>query len=156
MKVEVDVVELTFTSALLLTKEENGDIVRIAKQYKRDCTLEESGVYNLIPRYGTTIFLARLKGQQKIVGFAHLVDVVTLVTKHGRVEDVAVDNEYQKCGIGRQMTERLIDHATNYRKLQFLDLTSRPSREIANHLYPNLGFELRETNVYRLELNPTK
>jgi ribosomal protein S18 acetylase RimI-like enzyme len=31
-----------------------------------------------------------------------------------------------------------------------VDLTSRPSREAANHLYQRAGFELRETNVYRL------
>ena len=30
-----------------------------------------------------------------------------------------------------------------------VDLTSRPSREAANRLYLRLGFELRETNVYR-------
>ena len=30
-----------------------------------------------------------------------------------------------------------------------LDLTSRPSREAANALYRKLGFQLRETNVYR-------
>jgi ribosomal protein S18 acetylase RimI-like enzyme len=32
-----------------------------------------------------------------------------------------------------------------------VDLTSRPSREAANHLYRNAGFELRDTNVYRYE-----
>jgi len=30
-----------------------------------------------------------------------------------------------------------------------VDLTSRPSREAANKLYQSLGFETRETNVYR-------
>jgi hypothetical protein len=30
-----------------------------------------------------------------------------------------------------------------------VDLTSRPSREAANRLYRRLGFEARETNVYR-------
>ena len=31
-----------------------------------------------------------------------------------------------------------------------VDLTSRPSREAANRLYERLGFELRDSNVYRL------
>jgi ribosomal protein S18 acetylase RimI-like enzyme len=30
-----------------------------------------------------------------------------------------------------------------------VDLTSRPSREIANKLYQNVGFQKRETNIYR-------
>jgi ribosomal protein S18 acetylase RimI-like enzyme len=34
-----------------------------------------------------------------------------------------------------------------------VDLTSRPSREAANRLYQRLGFGLRETNVYRYELD---
>jgi ribosomal protein S18 acetylase RimI-like enzyme len=29
-------------------------------------------------------------------------------------------------------------------------LTSRPSREAANRLYQRLGFQLRDTSVYRL------
>ena len=33
------------------------------------------------------------------------------------------------------------------------DLTSRPSREAANRLYAGLGFEKRETNVYRLTID---
>ena len=34
-----------------------------------------------------------------------------------------------------------------------VDLTSRPSRQDANRLYQELGFELRETNVYRYALD---
>ena len=33
-----------------------------------------------------------------------------------------------------------------------VDLTSRPSREAANRLYLSLGFEVRDTNVYRYRL----
>jgi hypothetical protein len=33
-----------------------------------------------------------------------------------------------------------------------VNLTSRPDRPAANRLYQRLGFEMRETNVYRLEL----
>jgi ribosomal protein S18 acetylase RimI-like enzyme len=38
--------------------------------------------------------------------------------------------------------------------LRFVDLTSRPSRDAANHLYRSLGFRLRETNCYRYDLTP--
>ena len=33
-----------------------------------------------------------------------------------------------------------------------VDLTSRPSRESANRLYKRMGFEQRDTNVYRFTL----
>jgi ribosomal protein S18 acetylase RimI-like enzyme len=35
-----------------------------------------------------------------------------------------------------------------------VDLTSRPSREVANRLYERIGFAERETNVYRHHLDP--
>ena len=34
-----------------------------------------------------------------------------------------------------------------------IDLTSRPSRETANKLYQSMGYEIRETNVYRYGLS---
>ena len=33
-----------------------------------------------------------------------------------------------------------------------VDLTSRPDREAANRLYLRMGFEMRQTNVYRRTL----
>ena len=36
---------------------------------------------------------------------------------------------------------------------RFVDLTSRPSRDVANNLYQPLGFKLRETNCYRHNLD---
>ena len=36
--------------------------------------------------------------------------------------------------------------------LDFVELTSRPSREAANGLYQSIGFRRRETNVYRHDL----
>ena len=38
-------------------------------------------------------------------------------------------------------------------KVDFLDLTSHPSREAANKLYQKLGWEKRNTNLYRFKIN---
>jgi len=46
-------------------------------------------------------------------------------------------------------------HAMNYARengAKSVDLTSKPSRIAANKLYRDLGFELRETNVYRYKI----
>jgi hypothetical protein len=45
----------------------------------------------------------------------------------------------------------LIDEATNRFHVRTIDLTSRPSREAANHLYQTSGFVKRDTNVYRYD-----
>lgn len=71
------------------------------------------------------------------------------------VEDVIVDEHRNGEGIGRLLTEAMLDRAREL-GCATVDLTSRPSREAANHLYRKVGFSLRETNVYRHELGPSR
>ncbi len=67
------------------------------------------------------------------------------------IEDVVVDEMYRGKGIGELLILKCIDYAKSNKVFQ-IDLTSRPSRVSANHLYQKLGFKQRETNVYRLVL----
>ena len=62
------------------------------------------------------------------------------------VEDVIVDGSVNGQGIGRRLTEAMIDRARQL-GCATVDLTSRPSREAANHLYKKVGFVERETNA---------
>jgi ribosomal protein S18 acetylase RimI-like enzyme len=67
------------------------------------------------------------------------------------IEDVVVDGTVRGVGVGEALTHAAIDEARR-RGARSLDLTTRPSRESANRLYRKLGFEMRETNVYRFSL----
>ena len=64
------------------------------------------------------------------------------------IEDVIVDDTARGRGVGEALTAEAIRlaYAAGARTL---DLTSRPSREAAHRLYSKLGFEVRETSVYR-------
>ena len=64
------------------------------------------------------------------------------------IEDVVVDEGARGSGVGRSLNEAAIALALAAGAVS-VDLTSRPSREEANRLYQKLGFEQRETNVYR-------
>jgi len=64
------------------------------------------------------------------------------------IEDVVVDGGARGSGVGRSLNEAAIERALAAGAVS-VDLTSRPSREDANRLYRKLGFELRDTNVYR-------
>lgn len=64
------------------------------------------------------------------------------------IEDVVVDDEARGQGVGEALNRFAIDVAAE-RGARSIDLTSRPSREAANRLYRRLGFEPRDTNVYR-------
>jgi ribosomal protein S18 acetylase RimI-like enzyme len=68
------------------------------------------------------------------------------------IEDVVVDESGRGKGVGAALSE----YALNLAKLQgakTVDLTSRPSREAANRLYKRIGFEPRDTNVYRIDIS---
>ncbi len=67
------------------------------------------------------------------------------------IEDVIVDDAARGQGIGEALTRRALDEA-KAAGATTVDLTSRPSREAANRLYQRVGFERRETNVYRYNL----
>ena len=53
---------------------------------------------------------------------------------------------YAKSLLGHLITEARRMGATS------VNLTSKPERLAANHLYQSLGFKPRQTNVYRLPL----
>ena len=64
------------------------------------------------------------------------------------IEDVVVDESARGRGVGEVLNRTALDLAYG-RGAKTVDLTSRPSREAANRLYQKLGFELRNTNLYR-------
>ena len=67
------------------------------------------------------------------------------------IEDVVVDGDARGRGVGEELNRAALDLARSL-GAKTVDLTSRPSREAANRLYRRIGFEPRETNVYRYDL----
>jgi ribosomal protein S18 acetylase RimI-like enzyme len=67
------------------------------------------------------------------------------------IEDVVVDESVRGRGVGELLNRAALDEARR-RSIDSVSLTSRPSREAANRLYQRIGFEPRETNVYRYRL----
>jgi ribosomal protein S18 acetylase RimI-like enzyme len=66
------------------------------------------------------------------------------------IEDVVVDETARGKGVGEALNLEALRLASDAGATT-VDLTSRPSREAANRLYQRLGFEPRQTNVYRYE-----
>lgn len=90
-------------------------------------------------------------GAERIVGMLTLVTFRLPTGVRAWIEDVVVDGGSRGRGVGEALTQAAIEHASA-RGAQTVDLTSRPSREAANRLYRRIGFEPRETNVYRFRL----
>ena len=82
-----------------------------------------------------------------------LVCVVLLPTGvRAWIEDVVVDEEARGAGVAGALVQAALERAEQ-EGARTVDLTSRPDREAANRLYLRLGFERRETNVYRISLD---
>ena len=66
------------------------------------------------------------------------------------IEDVVVDTSYR----GQGLSKLLVAHAIEFvksKQIPSLMLTSNPKRIAANKLYQTMGFERKETNVYRMK-----
>jgi len=98
---------------------------------------------------GTTILLA-LDDTDAIIGSLTLVLFRTPTGSRAWIEDVVVDRDARGQGAGEALVEEAIRLAAEA-GARTVDLTSRPSRDAANSLYEKIGFEARETNVYRYE-----
>jgi ribosomal protein S18 acetylase RimI-like enzyme len=100
----------------------------------------------LVSSPATTVFIAR--DDDRIVGSLTLVVFAIPTGLRAWIEDVVVDGAVRGRGVGELLTTAAIEESRR-RHVRSIDLTTRPSREAANRLYARLGFELRETNVYR-------
>ena len=98
----------------------------------------------------SVLFVARDEGA--IVGTLTLVVFAIPTGLRAWIEDVVVDESTRGRGVGEALTMAAIDEA-KLRGVKSIDLTSRPSRVAANALYLKLGFERRETNVFRFSLD---
>lgn len=67
------------------------------------------------------------------------------------IEDVVVDADARGRGVGEALNRFALDLARS-KGARTVDLTSRPTREAANRLYQRMGFELRNSNLYRFDL----
>jgi len=71
------------------------------------------------------------------------------------IEDVIVNESFRGKGVATALLCHAL-HIARDKGARKVDLTSAPSRGAANRLYQKLGFEQRETNVYRLYLSGEK
>lgn len=110
-------------------------------------TLEE--LDRVIKSESTCLFVG--EKENKIIATISLVIYKIPTGTKAWIEDVITDESARGHGYGKQLMEHAIAHARSI-GIKKINLTSSPFREAANKLYLNIGFELRETNMYRLEL----
>lgn len=93
------------------------------------------------------IYLAQINNE--IVGCAFLEIRTDLIRpyKYGFLSYVAVDNNYRRCGVGRELTGHIIKCAREL-GCSTLELTSANSRVGAHSFYESIGFTKKNTTVF--------
>jgi ribosomal protein S18 acetylase RimI-like enzyme len=100
----------------------------------------------LVENDDTVLFLALVNGQ--IMGILTLAFYRIPTGLKAWIEDVVVDDAARGSGLGAALNDAALNEA-RVRGAKDVSLTSRPAKEAANRLYKRIGFETRETNIYR-------
>ena len=112
-------------------------------------TFTESMFHELLASSHSHLFF--LQQDEQIAGMLTVGIYYSPTGGKAWIEDVVVDENFR----GQGLSKLLVSHAIEFVKSQhipLLMLTSNPSRIAANKLYQSMGFERKETNVYRMIL----
>ena len=112
--------------------------------------ITEAGFRSILKSENSHFFIAETDDDEIAGMLTASVYIIPTGIKYW-IEDVVVDNSHRGKGIGKELMIYAIEFARST-GAKSVDLTSRPSRIAANKLYQELGFALRETNVYRYNL----
>ena len=115
----------------------------------RPVKLTETTLKEIISQENTHLFF--LLADQEIAGMLTVGIYHSPTGGKAWIEDVVMDEKYR----GQGFSKPLVTHAVRFVKEQgipLIMLTSNPTRIAANKLYQKLGFEQKQTNVYRMNL----
>ena len=127
-----------------------GAFGRLHPQLSSSPPPDAAALEGIVGHPANTVLIARTAASE-IVGAMILVLFPLASGLRAWIEDVVVDESARGRGIGAALNRHAIEIARQA-GARTVDLTSRPDREAANRLYARLGFNQRNTNVYRLEL----
>lgn len=123
---------------------------RLLPQLSSSCSLPSaSEIAEIAESPSTRLLAAELDGE--IAGITVLVLFRLPTGLRAWIEDVVVDAAFRSRGVGEALLREALRQA-EHAGARTVDLTSRPEREAAIRLYERVGFERRDTNVFRCRL----
>jgi ribosomal protein S18 acetylase RimI-like enzyme len=124
---------------------------RLLPQLDPEAKLPGKKIFKEILKSPNTHFFIAVLDNEEIAGMLTLATYTVPTGMKVWIEDVVVEKSHRGEGIGKE----LMNFAVSFAKstgAKSVELTSRPSRTEANKLYLQMGFILRETNLYRYPL----
>ena len=130
------------------TSENVQRIKELLQQLSEQTSFDEDDLEAILVSEGSHLFFVYV--DEVVAGMLTLGSYRTPTGPKYWIEDVVVDT----CNRGRSFVRMLVEHAIGFVKEKndggILMLTSRPSRVAANALYQSVGFETKQTNVYKM------
>lgn len=105
----------------------------------------------IVNNENTILFLALDTDDGAVLGTLTLATYRVPTGLKAWIEDVVVDVGARGRGVGAALSEAALDKARDM-GAKGVELTSRASREAAHRLYRRIGFEVRETTVFKYRL----
>lgn len=118
----------------------------LAQLSERKPQIDTATLQQIVDSPDTYLYIGRTR--DRAVGMLTLASYLALAGRKWWIEDVVVDAQSRGQGIGQALVERAVAEVGQAGGGSLL-LTSRPSREAANRLYRRMGFQQRETNLYK-------
>jgi ribosomal protein S18 acetylase RimI-like enzyme len=131
---------------------------RLLPQLSRSAPpLDHAGLSRVVQAGSNIVLIARGQASGgepgEIVGTLTLAIFPIPTGIRAWIEDVVTDEAARGQGVGTALTVEALRLAREH-GARTVDLTSRPSRVAAGRLYEGLGFERRESRLYRRQLEP--
>jgi ribosomal protein S18 acetylase RimI-like enzyme len=146
----VDDVVIAVEAAAVVDDDLCAAVDRLVPQLSRSSPPPSRAVLErIVADEATMLFVAR--SDDGIVGMLTLAAFQIPTGVRAWIEDVVVDDRARGGGVAAALVQAALDRSAAM-GARTVDLTSRPDREAANRLYLRLGFEVRQTNVYRRTL----
>lgn len=130
-------------------------IQRLVPELSRHAAVPTAAeITEIVSSPATLLLLARDEATGEIVGSMTLALFRIPTGLRAWIEDVVTAEAGRRRGVATTLIEEAIRRAETA-GARTVDLTSRASREDANRLYQRIGFQPRDTNVYRFQRKPS-
>ena len=142
--------DVVVTAATEVTSELVAAFERLTPQLSSSSPSPDAATLQAIIDHDACTLLIAQEGET-ILGSLTLVVFPIPTGVRAWIEDVVVDGAARGKGVGELLNREALQRSAAL-GAKTVDLTSRPTREAANRLYARIGFQRRDTNVYRYDL----
>lgn len=104
---------------------------------------------NQVLQMSNNLVFSIYKEDERILGMASMATYKAISGHKGMIEDVVVDSGQRGKGLGRKLMEKLLEEGKKM-ELDEILLFSGHHRTAAIKLYNSLGFQLKDSGLYRL------